>query len=60
MNKELIVQMQSQFDALAQTHPEAADLEFWFADRGIEANEIDLDVSKQQKGAVEFFLQLGT
>lgn len=31
MNKELIVQMQSQFDALAQTHPEAADLEFWFA-----------------------------
>ena len=38
----------------------SADLEFWFADRGIEANEIDLDVSKQQKGAVEFFLQLGT
>jgi len=31
MNKELIVQMQSQFDALAQTHPEATDLEFWFA-----------------------------
>ena len=31
MNKELILQMQSQFDALAQTHPEATDLEFWFA-----------------------------
>jgi DNA-damage-inducible protein D len=31
MNKELIIQMQSQFDSLAQTHPEAADLEFWFA-----------------------------
>lgn len=36
------------------------DLEFWFADRGTEANEIDLDNSKQQKAAVEFFLQLGT
>ncbi len=31
MNKELILQMQSQFDSLAQTHPEATDLEFWFA-----------------------------
>jgi DNA-damage-inducible protein D len=31
MNKELILQMQSQFDALAQTHPEATDVEFWFA-----------------------------
>ena len=31
MNKELILQMQSQFDLLAQTHPEATDLEFWFA-----------------------------
>ena len=31
MNKEFILQMQSQFDALAQTHPEATDLEFWFA-----------------------------
>lgn len=31
MNKELILQMQGQFDALAQTHPEATDLEFWFA-----------------------------
>ncbi len=31
MNKELILQMQSQFDALVQTHPDAADLEFWFA-----------------------------
>jgi len=31
MNKELILQMQSQFDALAHTHPEATDVEFWFA-----------------------------
>jgi DNA-damage-inducible protein D len=31
MNKELILQMPSQFDALAQTHPESTDLEFWFA-----------------------------
>ncbi len=31
MNKELILQMQGQFDALAQTHPEATDVEFWFA-----------------------------
>lgn len=31
MNKELILQMQSQFDALAQSHPEATGLEFWFA-----------------------------
>lgn len=31
MNKEIILQMQSQFDALAQTHPEATDVEFWFA-----------------------------
>ncbi|MFZ4776677.1 MAG: DNA damage-inducible protein D [Terrimicrobiaceae bacterium] len=31
MNKELILQMQSQFDSLAQAHPEATDLEFWFA-----------------------------
>jgi DNA-damage-inducible protein D len=31
MNKELIVHMQSQFDAIAQTHPEAPDVEFWFA-----------------------------
>lgn len=31
MNKELILQMQSQFDALAQTHPDATDVEFWFA-----------------------------
>ena len=31
MNKDLIVQMQSQFDALAQSHPEAAEVEFWFA-----------------------------
>ena len=31
MNKELILQMQSQFDALTQPHPDAVDLEFWFA-----------------------------
>ena len=31
MNKELIIQMQSQFDALAQSHPEATEVEFWFA-----------------------------
>ena len=31
MNKELIIQMQSQFDALAQSHPDAAEVEFWFA-----------------------------
>lgn len=31
MNKELIAQMQGRFDALAQAHPEATDLEFWFA-----------------------------
>lgn len=31
MNKELIIQMQSQFDALAQTHPEVHGVEFWFA-----------------------------
>jgi len=31
MNKELIVQMQSQFDALAKSHPDAAEVEFWFA-----------------------------
>lgn len=31
MNKELILQMQNQFDALAQTHPDATDVEFWFA-----------------------------
>jgi len=31
MNKELIVQMQNQFDALARTHADAAEVEFWFA-----------------------------
>jgi len=31
MNKELIIQMQSQFDALAQSHPEATNVDFWFA-----------------------------
>jgi DNA-damage-inducible protein D len=31
MNKDLIIRMQSQFDQLAQTHPEELHLEFWFA-----------------------------
>jgi DNA-damage-inducible protein D len=31
MNKELILQLQNQLDAFAQTHPEAADVGFWFA-----------------------------
>lgn len=31
MNKELIVQMQNQFDALVKSHPDAAEVEFWFA-----------------------------
>jgi DNA-damage-inducible protein D len=31
MNKDLIIRMQSQFDQLAQTHPEEPKLEFWFA-----------------------------
>jgi len=31
MNNELIIQMQSQFDALAQNHPEATGVGFWFA-----------------------------
>ena len=31
MNKELILQMQSQFDALARSPPEATNVEFWFA-----------------------------
>jgi len=31
MNKELIIQMQVQFDELAQTHPEEPIVEFWFA-----------------------------
>jgi len=31
MNKELIIQMQSQFDALARSHPEATNVDFWFA-----------------------------
>jgi hypothetical protein len=38
----------------------SADLEFWFRDRGVEPSEIDLDVPKLQKAAIEFFLQLGT
>ncbi len=29
MNKEFILQMQSQFDALVQNHPVAIDVEFW-------------------------------
>ena len=31
MNTQIIQQMQSQLDALSQTHPEDTDLEFWFA-----------------------------
>jgi DNA-damage-inducible protein D len=31
MNKDLIIKMQSQFDQLAQLHPEESSLEFWFA-----------------------------
>jgi len=31
MKKELIIQMQSQFDLLAKTYPQEAGLEFWFA-----------------------------
>jgi DNA-damage-inducible protein D len=31
MNKDLIIRMQGQLDQLAQTHPEEANLEFWFA-----------------------------
>ena len=31
MNKDLIIRMQGELDQLAQTHPEEAALEFWFA-----------------------------
>lgn len=31
MNEELIIQMQGQFDELAQTHPDESTVEFWFA-----------------------------
>ncbi len=31
MNKDLLIKMQSQFDQLAQLHPEETGLEFWFA-----------------------------
>jgi len=31
MNTELIQRMQSQFDGLAQSHPDASGFEFWFA-----------------------------
>jgi len=31
MNTDLIQRMQSQFDVLAQSHPEETGLEFWFA-----------------------------
>jgi len=31
MNKELIIQMQSQFDELAKLHPDEPSVEFWFA-----------------------------
>ena len=51
-------------DLLGNTDPAVAqisgDLEFWFNDRGIESGEIDLEIPKQQKAAVEFFLQLGS
>lgn len=33
MNKDLIIKMQSQFDQLAQTHPEELHLEFFFGVR---------------------------
>lgn len=31
MNRELIIQMQSQFDKLAKPHPDEPTVEFWFA-----------------------------
>lgn len=31
MNKDLILQMQSEFDSLARIHPDAVDVVFWFA-----------------------------
>jgi len=31
MNTDLIQRMQSQFDAMAQSHPDASGFEFWFA-----------------------------
>lgn len=31
MNKEIILRMSSQFDALARPHPDAPEVEFWFA-----------------------------
>jgi DNA-damage-inducible protein D len=31
MNKDLIIQMQSQFDELAKPHPDEPSVEFWFA-----------------------------
>jgi hypothetical protein len=31
MNKEIILQMSNQFDSLVRTHPDALDVEFWFA-----------------------------
>lgn len=31
MNKELLIQMQSQFDELAKPHPDEPSVEFWFA-----------------------------
>ena len=31
MNKEIILQLQSRFDGLARRHPDAAEVEFWFA-----------------------------
>ncbi len=31
MNKEIMLQMSNQFDALVRAHPDAQDVEFWFA-----------------------------
>jgi len=31
MKPEHVIERQNQFDALAQTHPDAATIEFWFA-----------------------------
>lgn len=31
MNKEMMSQMQSDFDALVRSHPDSKDVELWFA-----------------------------
>ncbi len=52
------------YDLLDTSEPEAAsisaDLNRWFEDRGHASGNIDLDAPKQQRAAVEFFLQLGS